>query len=143
MSHMTALSAGTPDVDYTRVDQILGVTLADSAVGQRCFTFSVVNDSAVEEPMECLVIRLELPQNASEMLRIAPGNESTLCCILDDDSESATLINTLCSSDLNVYYLNSLPSLSPSPPSFLPFLPLYLCYLSPITLPLYKNKQRC
>ena len=89
VSHMTALSAGTPGVDYARVDETLNVALADSAAGQSCFNFSVMDDSAVEEPMECLVIRLELPQNASELLRIAPGNESTLCCIQDDDSESA------------------------------------------------------
>lgn len=58
-------------------------------MGQTCFNFTVENDAALEDSLECLVVRIELPENASDLLRIAPGNDSTLCCIVDDDSELA------------------------------------------------------
>lgn len=82
-------SAGTPNVDYAVINQTINVGVAESSVGQRCFNFTVENDVAVEDPLECLVVRIQLPENASDLLRIAPGNDSTLCCIEDDDSELA------------------------------------------------------
>ena len=58
-------------------------------MGQTCFNFTVENDAALEDSLECLVVRIQLPETASDLLRIAPGNDSTLCCIVDDDSELA------------------------------------------------------
>ena len=82
-------SAGTPNVDYAAINQTINVAVAESSVGQRCFNFTVENDVALEDPLECLVVRIQLPENALDLLRIAPGNDSTLCCIVDDDSELA------------------------------------------------------
>ena len=67
----------------------------DSAAGETCFDLLVLDDTVLEEPLECLVLRIQLPEDSPDMLRIAPGNDSTLCCIMDDDSEFVILIHML------------------------------------------------
>ena len=62
------------------------MSLLDSAAGETCFNITIEDDSE-PETMECLVVVLQLPANAPEMVQIAPGNESTICCIVDDDGE--------------------------------------------------------
>ena len=69
------------------------MTSVDSAAGETCFNLSVLDDTVLEEPLECLLLRIELPDDSPEMLNIAPGNDSTLCCITDDDSEFILLIH--------------------------------------------------
>ena len=72
------------------------MTSVDSAEGETCFTLSVLDDTVLEEPLECLLLKIELPEDFSEMLlSIAPGNDSTLCCITDDDSEFVILIHMI------------------------------------------------
>ena len=71
------------------------MTLNDSAAGEICFNLLVLDDTVLEEPLECLVLRIQLPEDSPDMLRIAPGNDSTLCCIMDDDSEFVILIHML------------------------------------------------
>lgn len=78
------LPLATPDVDYGRVNLTLDVSLRDSDVGEICFNLTIEDDTVVEA-MECLVLVFRLPENAPDMVEIAPGNESTICCILDDD----------------------------------------------------------
>ena len=119
-------------------------------MGQTCFNFTVENDAALEDSLECLVVRIQLPENASDLLRIAPGNDSTLCCIVDDDSELAIsqfrhkkYFFCLCMSkwmatshDINIsafLHSPSLPPSSPFLPSSLPFLPT-LSSLPPIDI---------
>ena len=73
----------------------------DSAAGETCFSLSVLDDTVLEEPLECLLLRIQIPDDAPDMLGIAPdllgiapGNDSTLCCIMDDDSELVIMHGT-------------------------------------------------
>ena len=73
-------------MDYGRINQTLDISLADSDAGETCFNITIEDDSVAEE-MECLMVVFQLPDNAPAMVRFAPGNESTICCIVDDDGE--------------------------------------------------------
>ena len=97
--YMTS-SAGTPNVDYIAINQTINVTLMESAAGETCFSLSVLDDTVLEEPLECLLLRIQIPDDAPDMLGIAPdllgiapGNDSTLCCIVDDDSELVIIVH--------------------------------------------------
>ena len=100
--HDFVSSAGTPNVDYIAINQTINVTLVDSAAGETCFSLSVLDDIVLEEPLECLLLRIQIPDDAPDMLgiapdllNIAPGNDSTLCCIVDDDSELVIIVHKL------------------------------------------------
>ena len=93
--HDFASSVGTPNIDYDVIDQTINVTLMDSAAGETCFNLSVLDDTVLEEPLECLLLTIQLPEGSSDMLNIAPGNDSTLCCIMDDDSELVVMVHRL------------------------------------------------
>ena len=71
------------------------MTSVDSAAGETCFNLSVLDDTVLEEPLECLLLTIQLPEDSPDMLHIAPGNDSTLCCIMDDDSEFVILIHMI------------------------------------------------
>ena len=95
ITHEFTSSAATPNVDYEAIDLTINVTLMDSAAGETCFTLSVLDDTVLEELLECLVLRIQLPDGSPDMLGIAPGNDSTLCCIMDDDSELVIIVHKL------------------------------------------------
>ena len=90
-----ASSAAAPNVDYGAINHTINVTLTDSAAGETCFTLSVLDDTVLEEPLECLVLRIQLPEGSPDMLHIDPGNDSTLRCIMDDDSELVVMVHRL------------------------------------------------
>ena len=72
----------------------------ESVAGETCFSLSVLDDTVLEEPLECLLLRIQIPDDAPNMLGIAPdllgiapGNDSTLSCIMDDDSELVIMVH--------------------------------------------------
>ena len=73
------------DYDAFTLRQI-DATLADSDAGELCFAIEVFDDGFVEEE-ECFTFNINLGGISDDMIDIAPGQESSTCCIIDDDRE--------------------------------------------------------
>ena len=71
----------TPGVDYDNVIPTITSMPGDSAA---CFDIVISNDSLVEEDIECFVASF----TADDLDGLVIGNNSALCCIIDDDMYS-------------------------------------------------------
>lgn len=68
----------TPGVDYNDVIPSIVSTPGDT---EACFDIIIINDSLVEENLECLMASF----TAEDLDGLEIGNSSSLCCIIDDD----------------------------------------------------------
>ena len=76
-------------MDYQKINRTLTATTTDMVNTSRCFPFAIVNDIAVEEPLECFTVEIFLPANAPDLVRnmVSFQNAQPTCCIQDDDGK--------------------------------------------------------
>ena len=74
------LTTATPGVDYS---DVIAPIVARPGDTQVCFDIVINNDELVEEDQECLMASF----TAEVIVNLIVGDNISVCCIVDDDSE--------------------------------------------------------
>ena len=75
-----SMYVATPGIDYHAV---ITPIMANPGDSQACFNIMIENDVLVEEIQECLMVSF----TAELLVNLKIGKNSSVCCIIDDDSK--------------------------------------------------------